>query len=315
MKVIAHRGACAYLPEHTLPAKALAHGMGAHYLEQDLVCSADGELFVLHDIHLDRISDVASQFPGRQRDDGRFYAIDFTADEIRSLTVHERQNADGSVVFPRRFPATDKPLPFQLHTFDDELRFIHGLNRSTGRRVGIYPEIKRPAWHREQGTDITARTLAVLSEHGYTKRDDNLYLQCFDAAELSRIRHDLNSDLPLIQLIGVNAWQESPTDFTELCTPEGLVASAQTVDGFGPWIQLLYELDDSNRPTSSGLAESMNGLGKLVHPYTARIDALPEGFDTFMQLLQFLAQTLSVDAVFSDFPDEAVLAAEAWSAR
>ncbi|MEM9253994.1 MAG: glycerophosphodiester phosphodiesterase family protein, partial [Pseudomonadota bacterium] len=34
--IIAHRGACAYLPEHTLAAKALAHGMGADYLEQDI---------------------------------------------------------------------------------------------------------------------------------------------------------------------------------------------------------------------------------------------------------------------------------------
>ena len=35
--VIAHRGASGYLPEHTLAAKALAHSMGADYLEQDVV--------------------------------------------------------------------------------------------------------------------------------------------------------------------------------------------------------------------------------------------------------------------------------------
>ena len=33
--VIAHRGASGYLPEHTLAAKAVAHAMGADYLEQD----------------------------------------------------------------------------------------------------------------------------------------------------------------------------------------------------------------------------------------------------------------------------------------
>ena len=33
--VIAHRGASGYLPEHTLEAKALAHEMGADFLEQD----------------------------------------------------------------------------------------------------------------------------------------------------------------------------------------------------------------------------------------------------------------------------------------
>ena len=34
--VIAHRGASGYLPEHTLPAKAMAYAQGADYLEQDL---------------------------------------------------------------------------------------------------------------------------------------------------------------------------------------------------------------------------------------------------------------------------------------
>ena len=31
--VIAHRGASGYLPEHTLPAKAMAYAQGADYLE------------------------------------------------------------------------------------------------------------------------------------------------------------------------------------------------------------------------------------------------------------------------------------------
>ena len=75
--LIAHRGASGYLPEHTLAAKQLAHEMGADYLEQDVVASRDDELIVLHDIHLDRVTDVADRFPGRERDDGRFYVRDF----------------------------------------------------------------------------------------------------------------------------------------------------------------------------------------------------------------------------------------------
>ena len=39
--VIAHRGASGYLPEHTLESKALAYGMGADYLEHDLVMTKD----------------------------------------------------------------------------------------------------------------------------------------------------------------------------------------------------------------------------------------------------------------------------------
>ena len=42
--VIAHRGASGHLPEHTLPAKALAYAMGADYLEQDVVATHDDAL-------------------------------------------------------------------------------------------------------------------------------------------------------------------------------------------------------------------------------------------------------------------------------
>ena len=69
--IIAHRGASAYLPEHTLPAKVLAHAQGADFIEQDVVLSRDGVPIVLHDIHLDATTDVAERFPGRARQDGR----------------------------------------------------------------------------------------------------------------------------------------------------------------------------------------------------------------------------------------------------
>lgn len=65
--VIAHRGASGYLPEHTLPAKAMAYAQGADYLEQDLVMTKDDRLVVLHDHYLDRVTDVAERFPQRAR--------------------------------------------------------------------------------------------------------------------------------------------------------------------------------------------------------------------------------------------------------
>ena len=69
--VIAHRGASGYLPEHTLPAKAMAYAQGADYLEQDLVMTKDDHLVVLHDHSirisiLDRVTDVADRFPDRR---------------------------------------------------------------------------------------------------------------------------------------------------------------------------------------------------------------------------------------------------------
>jgi len=61
--VVAHRGASGYLPEHTLEAKAMAYAMGADYIEQDVVMTKDDELIVIHDITLDRTTDVAEKFP------------------------------------------------------------------------------------------------------------------------------------------------------------------------------------------------------------------------------------------------------------
>ena len=100
--VIAHRGASGYLPEHTLPAKALAYAMGADFLEQDVVATRDDILVVLHDIHLDRVTDVAAQFPNRARADGRFYVRDFDFAEIRTLKVTERLDDEGQPVYPGR---------------------------------------------------------------------------------------------------------------------------------------------------------------------------------------------------------------------
>jgi glycerophosphoryl diester phosphodiesterase len=62
---------------------------GADYLEQDLVMTKDDRLVVLHDHYLDRVTDVAQRFPQRARQDGRFYAIDFTLAEIKSLKFTE----------------------------------------------------------------------------------------------------------------------------------------------------------------------------------------------------------------------------------
>lgn len=67
----------------------MAYAQGADYLEQDLVMTKDDHLVVLHDHYLDRVTDVADRFPDRARKDGRYYAIDFTLDEIKSLKFTE----------------------------------------------------------------------------------------------------------------------------------------------------------------------------------------------------------------------------------
>ena len=144
--VIAHRGASGYLPEHTLVSIALAHGMGAHYIEQDIVLSKDDQPIVLHDISLQAVTNVADIFPGRARTDGKYYAIDFDLAEIKRLKVIERIDVEkNTVIYPTRFPSYQSA--FQIPTLSEEIELIQGLNHSTGKSVGLYVEIKEPEWH------------------------------------------------------------------------------------------------------------------------------------------------------------------------
>jgi glycerophosphoryl diester phosphodiesterase len=303
--VIAHRGASGYLPEHTLASKRLAHQMGADFLEQDVVATRDDELVVLHDIHLDRVTDVVERFPDRARDDGRFYVRDFDLEELRTLQAWERENADGSPVYPNRYPA--RSGQFSLHTLAEEIEFTQRLNAETGRIAGIYPEIKRPAWHKEEGVDIAPLMLGILADAGYIGPADPVFVQCFDDAELRRLRHELDCPYRLVQLIGANSWGEADTDFDAMRTLQGLEKLAGTVDAIGPWLLYLYELQPGDDvPVSTGFAQMAHDVGLDVHPFTFRADDLPGGFETFAELVRFFADDLAIDGLFTDFPDLAL---------
>ena len=182
--VIAHRGASGYLPEHTLESKALAFGQKADYLEQDLAMTKDNKLIVIHDHFLDGLTDVAKKFPNRARKDGRFYVADFTLKEIKTLEMTENFKVEKGKqvqVYPNRFPMWKSH--FTIHTFEEELEFIQGLEKSTGKKIGIYPEIKAPWLHHQEGKDIALETLKVLKKYGYDSKDDLVYLQTFDFNE------------------------------------------------------------------------------------------------------------------------------------
>jgi len=303
--VIAHRGASGYLPEHTIAAKAMAYAQGADYIEQDLVMTKDDQLVVLHDRHLDTVTDVASVFPGRARDDGRYYVIDFSLDEIRQLSVSERfETGDGvaTPVFKDRFPLWKSS--FRVHTFSEEIELIQGLNQSTGKNIGLYPEIKSPAFHRDEGKDIASATLDVLKRYGYKTASDRVFLQCFDPYELQRIRSDLmpakDMDLRLIQLIG------SSQEFRGLLSADGIQQLATFVDGIGPSALLLVESDSTtSNIKTTGLTELAHAAGLQVHPYTFRRerDQMPAFAKDYDDLLRIFFDEVNVDGVFTDFPD------------
>jgi glycerophosphoryl diester phosphodiesterase len=301
--VIAHRGASGYLPEHTRPAKVLAHIMGADFLEQDIVATRDDELIVLHDIHIDTVTDVAARYPGRERADGRFYARDFDMAEIRKLTAWERMKSDGSAVYPDRYPA--QTGHYKVHTFREEMQLVNRLNTATGREAGVYAEIKSPAWHKQEGVDISPLVLEQIREFHGSANDELVYVQCFDDAEVRRLKVELECPWKLVQLIGKNSWNEAATDYNELRREEGLARTAEIADGIGPSIEHLYVTENGERK-SSLLVEQAHELGLTVHPYTFRSDDLPPGFDSFEELVRFCVLDLEVDGLFTDFTDKVV---------
>ncbi|MGD9332084.1 MAG: glycerophosphodiester phosphodiesterase [Desulfobacterales bacterium] len=321
--VIAHRGASGYLPEHSQAGKAMAYAMGADFIEQDLVLTRDGRLVVLHDLYLDQVSDVARVFPDRHRKDGHYYVIDFTLDEIRQLALTERRQIEGGRPVPRfadRFPP-GKSL-FRVSTMEEEIELIQGLNRSTGQKVGIYPEIKSPAFHHHEGRDIGRAVLGVLKAYGYTKRDDRIYLQCFDPRELKRIREELlpemGMDLKLVQLIAKTQWQTTlvyangrttPYDYDWMQAPGAMAKIAAYADGIGPWMGMLVAKQTTrDKLVFSGMVQEAHAAGLVIHPYTFRVEksSIPAFAADFDDLLDIFLFKAGVEGVFTDFPDRVV---------
>ena len=274
--------------------------MGADFLEQDVVASRDGELIVLHDIHLDTVTDVTLKFPGRARADGRYYVRDFDLAEIRTLTAWERMQADGTAVYPGRYPA--RTGHYRVHTFREEVQLINRLNKATGRHAGIYPEIKSPAWHRQEGIDLAPLVLQQIAEFDSAADPGMVFVQCFDASEVRRIKLELGCPWPVVQLIGLNEWQESDTDYVQLASQAGLASLAGIAAGIGPHLSLLYNAEQG-RPRPTELAAIAHAQGLVIHPYTYRADDLPPGFASLQELVQFSVNELRIDGLFTDFTD------------
>lgn len=291
--VVAHRGASGYLPEHTIAAKAMAYAMKPDFLEQDLVLSKDGVPMVIHDIYLEDVTNVSEIYPHRKRSDGRYYVIDFLYTELQLLSVHERMNLQqNEVAFKGRFPV--KSAVFGLHSLEEELQLIQGLNKSTGQDVGIYPEIKNPYFHLKEGQDISEIVLAILSDYGYNTKKDKCMLQCFDAQELKKIRFEMGSQLHLTQLV------------EELLSEVQIKEIAKYADAIGPWYkQLLLEKNEDGAWKIDSLVERAHAHNLQVIAYTFRADDLNDG-ESFEELLEVAFETLNLDGVFTDFPDKVV---------
>lgn len=160
--VIAHRGASAHLPEHTLPAYRLALELGADYIEPDLVATKDNQLIAIHSMDLNITTNVAELFPDRAifskyLDRTGYWSYNFDLDELKTLKVSQRLPAARTTAFDGLF---------EIPTFTEVMGVIQMwnaqvnpllVNSTNGIRSkpGIYLELKDFPWLKEDtGVDL-----------------------------------------------------------------------------------------------------------------------------------------------------------------
>lgn len=286
--VIAHRGASGYLPEHTIEAYKLGIEQGADFIEPDLVMTKDGVLVARHDIYLSSTTNVAGkpEFADRKRTIGNktdWFVMDFTLEELKTLRARQS------------FPGRDKSFDNQLEipTFDEILELVLD-QKAVGKTIGLHIEMKRPDLFASEGeTRLASKLSAKFSLVLESKIP--MYFQCFDEVFVREIAP--LTDAPIVLLVGGQFNPE--TKWFDLgMNPEDFY---DDVDGFGLNKALLFSSD--LKP--NGLVDRLHSAEKLVHVWTARNDALPNGIETPEQELKLLFSS-GIDGVFTDFPGTAV---------
>jgi len=271
--LVAHRGASAYAPEHTMAAYRLALEQGADFVEQDLGVTRDGVLICLHDPTLERTTDAEQVFPDRFKQvDGvrRWFAADFTLDEIKRL--------DAGVWFAPKYAGERVP------TFQEAIDLVRG-------KAGLFPELKAPDVYRDRGMDMEPLVVAALRRNGLDRKGADprtpLILQSFDQAALQ----GLARDLPTLD----RTFLLDPRGAARWITDPGLKEIAAFATGLGP-SKLLIDQD----PT---LVPRAHAAGLTVIPYTFRSSSAGRFPSVRAEMTHFLA-VVGVDGLFTDNPDE-----------
>lgn len=310
MLIIAHRGASAERPEHTLAAYELAIDQGADYIEPDLVATKDLVLVSRHESELSGTTDVASreEFEDRRRDktiDGQkvagWFAEDFTLAELRTLRAKER--------IPSLRPANARfDGLYQVPTLAEIVKLVRAKEAATGRRIGLYPELKHPEFLlQNDGIDMVDLLLREFRTLGITPADP-VFIQSFEVGPLQRLKQR-GGGFKLVQLLApIGGPADEPAmRYAEMVTPTGLAEVAKYADAVGAHIALV--LTPEGAPTT--LVADAKAAGLAVHAWTVRPenDFLPVMLRTGDEprgrgcgdvKLAALLKAAGVAAVFSD---------------
>lgn len=275
--LIAHRGASAVRPEHTLEAYEVAARQGADYLEPDLVSTRDHVLVARHENRLDATTDVARrpEFANRRlrrrvlEPDGSeqsvegWFAQDFTLAELRTLRAVTR--------LPGRRPrSVEHDGRFVVPTFAEILDLRERLVAELGRPIGVYPETKTPEHFARAGLPLEEPLLAAVRERGLDHAGSPVVVQSFSLSALRRLR-GLGSRLAHVLLLSAHVDPRTGDAVLPGAAERDLHVAQRSrgcVDALGPDRRLVLHWDASGTARPSGLVERAHGLGLPVHTWT-----------------------------------------------
>lgn len=268
--VIAHRGASAYAPENTIPAFEKAIEQQATFVEIDIQRTKDGAIVCLHDLTLDRTTDVAQVFPDRARptsqaDGPRFWLEDFTLEEVRQL--------DAGRWFGDAFAGTRIP------TFAETVAVIRG-------RTGLYIELKAP----ERYPGIERQLLEELRALGLATPGavpgSPILVQSFTVESLETFA-SFDTGLPIHLLL-------SGRDAAKWLSPDGLARVRTFATGLGP--------EKGVFTTHSSELREAQRAGLLVTPWTFRVTSAMSRTEVTADMARHY-HSYSVDGWITDNPD------------
>lgn len=340
--VIGHRGACGYVPEHTLTSYFIAIQQGADFVEPDLVMTQDGVLIARHENEIGATTNVADhpEFATRRKAkiiDGvateGWFTEDFTLAELKTLRARERI-AD---VRPENVRFDGQ---FEIPTLEEILALVRAVESERAVRarllglpapapIGVYPETKHPSYFSKLGLAMEEALIAALGRWDFAGPDAPVFLQSFEVGNLKTL-HGM-TDLPIVQLVESGG---QPYDFTasadprtyaDLMTPAGLAEVARYAQVIGVNKTLIIPrnaADSLARPTT--LVADAHAQGLKVHGWTFRAENvfLPRRFrsssararrgNLAAELAVYLAA--GMDGFFTDQPDLGVRGRDAFLA-
>jgi glycerophosphoryl diester phosphodiesterase len=277
-QLVAHRGASAYAPEHTIASYRLALEQGADFVEQDLAVTKDGVLICLHDPTLDRTTNVEEVFPDRSSIvtwEGKtvrgWLANDFTLEEIKRL--------DAGSWFDKKFAGEKIP------TFQEAIDLVKG-------KAGMYPELKAPEIYGGRKVDFSSMVAEILRKNRLVgpKADGKtpIILQTFSEPTVRELAA-MKLGVPVVYLIYAS-------DADDWSSRERIAAAkAAGANGLGPAKAIVLK--------HPPLVKTAHELGLTVTPYTFRSSSTGK-FASVKEEMAYFLYDLGVDAVFTDNPDQ-----------